>query len=92
MYAAQYGNFSLIKYLFEEKDCCLNRKNKDGASVSHLSAISGDKMLIQYLQEEGISIDERDLSGQQPLDIAKASNNKEVADYLEELYEILAMC
>jgi ankyrin repeat protein len=46
-------------------------------------------MMIEWLQEHGVSIDEVDVTGRTPLDYAKKNRNHDVIAYLEEMYEIV---
>ena len=84
--AAQEGDVTRVKYLYEEHGIDAMVANKYGMTPLHLAAVGGHALTARYLYEIGgeKALQARNNLGQLPVDIAKG----DVVDVLEETHRL----
>jgi ankyrin repeat protein len=93
MSAAQSGHVGIVKYVFEKLDPRIDAVNGAGGTVMHAAvtgtaAVSTQKEIcevIRYLAEKGARLDEKDMAGRTPLQIATRGSIETGAALLTEL-------
>ena len=80
-YAVGQRRYEIVKYLiFHGAD--VNVKNAYGITPLHQAAFSGDMKTVEFLINAGADIFSISKNGMKPLDIARAKNRYEIANYL----------
>ena len=85
MYAAQTGNFPIVKYIIEYTRASMNAVDKDNRNILHYAAMSGNLEMNRYLVEKvGMDITAGDKKLVTPYQIAWENGHKELLAYYEE--------
>ena len=82
------GNVEVIKALLEKNNNLCGEKNNVGRTPLHNAAHYGHLDAIKILLEFNASLDEKDLSGYTPLDLAKITKEQNVIEYLSSYQEL----
>ncbi|MGN1180514.1 MAG: family 43 glycosylhydrolase [Suilimivivens sp.] len=85
LYAAEIGNFDILKYIVEYSRASLNTVDQNNRTILHYAAMSGNVELNRYLVEKaGMSITAGDKNLITPYQIAYEEGHKELLHYYEE--------
>ncbi|MGN0377121.1 MAG: family 43 glycosylhydrolase [Suilimivivens sp.] len=86
LYAAEMGNFDIVKYIVEYSRASLNTVDENNRTILHYAAMSGNVELNRYLVEKaGMSITAGDRNLITPYQIAYEAEHKELLHYYEEI-------
>lgn len=86
LYAAQTGDFSVVKYIVEYSRASMNTVDDENRSILHYAAESGNVKLNRYLVEKvGMSITAGDKNLVTPYQIAYEKGHKELLSYYENV-------
>ena len=90
--ACRYGTTEFVQFLVEEKNCCLNNKNKDEDTPVHLASKYGNVEILRYLVEvKQCSLMEQNKDGNTPLHLACMFQHIETVQYLVKKQQDLIM-
>lgn len=78
----QSDNTDMAKYLVNEMGIDINARSKTDAKAIHVAARAGQKNMVKFLIEKGLSVDEPGMHGQSPLFYAAIKGQIKVAEYL----------
>ncbi|XP_065333887.1 ankyrin-3-like isoform X2 [Cloeon dipterum] len=78
------GNLGVVQYLAEQKIFNIEEKSRFKRNLLHYSVRSNRLDLLEYIYEKGISINDRNLSGNTPLLTAAATGSLEVFKFFIE--------
>lgn len=82
LYAAQIGNFPIVKYIVEYSRASMNTVDDENRNILHYAAMSGNLEMNRYLVEKvGMDITSGDKKLITPYQIAWERNHKELLAY-----------
>lgn len=85
LYAAETGNFPIVKYIVEYSRASMNTVDENNRTILHYAAMSGNTELNRYLVEKvGMDIAAGDKNLVTPYQIAWERKHKELLAYYEE--------
>lgn len=85
LYAAEIGNFNIVKYIVEYSRASLNTVDQNNRTILHYAAMSGNVELNRYLVEKaGMSITAGDKNLITPYQIAYEAGHKDLLHYYEK--------
>lgn len=85
LYAAQTGNFPIVKYIVEYTRASMNAVDDDNRNILHYAAMAGNLEMNRYLVEKvGMSITAGDKELVTPYQIAWEKGHKELLAYYEK--------
>lgn len=85
LYAAQTGNFPIVKYIVEYTRASMNTVDEDNRTILHYAAMSGNLEMNRYLIEKvGMDITAGDKNLVTPYQLAWEKGHKELLAYYEE--------
>ena len=85
MYAAQTGNFPIVKYIIEYTRASMNTVDEEHRNILHYAAMSGNLEMNRYLVEKiGMDITSADKNLVTPYQIVWEKGDKELLAYYEK--------
>lgn len=85
LYAAQNGNFPIVKYIVEYTRASMNTVDDENRNILHYAAMSGNLEMNRYLVEKvGMDITSGDKNLVTPYQIAWEKGYKDLLDYYEK--------
>ena len=85
LYAAQTGNFPIVKYIVEYTRASMNTLDDENRNILHYAAMSGNLEMNRYLVEKvGMDITSGDKKLITPYQIAWEKDHKELLAYYEK--------
>lgn len=85
LYAAQAGNFAIVKYIVEYSRASMNTVDERNRTILHYAAVSGDLQMNRYLVEKvGMDITAGDADLVTPYQLAWEAGHPELLAYYEE--------
>lgn len=86
---ARLGHRKKLK-CFKLAGANLNCTNLSGQTPLHAAAETGQIKIVQYLIEEGVDLDKKDVFGRQAIDIAKILQRQDIVQLLSKQQDLTA--
>ncbi|AIL65708.1 Ankyrin repeat protein [Rickettsiales bacterium Ac37b] len=78
------GDIEILKSMLQSSPNLLHTKDEQGRTAIHIAASCGINYIIEFLEKEGIPINEKTLDGSTPLSLATKDHHTDIVQFLQQ--------